>query len=62
VVFLSAVALNYPWEVAQGPLYEGMADLRVAAWHCFVASLDDGVILLVILAVGASLLGRGDWF
>lgn len=62
VVFAVAVALNYPWELAQGPLYEGMSDWRVAAWHCFVASLGDGVLVLLILAVGSVVLRRSDWF
>jgi len=62
VVFFVAVALNYPWELAQGRLYEGMSDLKVASWHGFVASLGDGILLLVVLAIGMGVLRCDDWF
>lgn len=62
VIFLVAVALNYPWELAQAPLYEGMNDLWAAAWHCFVASLGDGLLMLLIFATGLTVLRRVDWF
>jgi hypothetical protein len=62
VVFLVAVALNYPWELAQGRLFEGMSDLKVALWHCFVASLGDGILVLIVLAFGMGVLRRDDWF
>ena len=62
LVFAVAVLVNYPWELAQTPLYVGMDDLRAALWHCFIAALGDGVLVLVIFVAGAVVLGRADWF
>src|ERR1700704_231489 len=39
-----------------------MNDRGTVAWHCFVASLGDGLLVLLIFAVGASVLRRVDWF
>ncbi len=61
-VFVLAVVLNYPWELAQAPLYEGMSDFSLALWHCFVASLGDGLLVLLIFGAGWAALRRNDWF
>jgi hypothetical protein len=61
-IFGIAVAVNYPWELAQTPLYEGMGDFSRMLWHCFVASLGDGMLLLLIFGVGWAVLRRRDWF
>jgi len=62
-IFIIAVLLNYPWELAQGPLYVGMETYNTGVlWHCFVASLGDGVMVLLIVAVGRVFFGRWDWF
>lgn len=61
-IFAVAVALNYVWELAQSPLYEGMGDFRRMLWHCFVASLGDGLLVLLIFGIGWAALGRRDWF
>lgn len=61
-LFLVAVLINYPWEVAQAPLYVGMTSFRAIWWHCFVASLGDGLLLLGIFATGWLALGRYTWF
>jgi hypothetical protein len=61
-VFIVAVAINYPWELAQAPLYEGMSDFSLALWHCFMASLGDGLLVLLIFAAGWAALRRSDWF
>jgi hypothetical protein len=61
-VFIVAVAVNYPWELAQAPLYEGMSDFSLALWHCFVASLGDGLLVLLIFRAGWAALRRSDWF
>lgn len=61
-VFVLAVAVNYPWEMLQASLYR-MDTGSLPTWlHCFRASLGDGVLLLVILILGAWILGRLDWF
>jgi hypothetical protein len=31
-------------------------------WHCFIASLGDGLLVLLIFAVGRVALRRRDWF
>jgi hypothetical protein len=55
--------LNYPWELAQAPLYMGMEDYNAGVfWHCFVASLGDGIMVLLIVAAGWITLRQPDWF
>lgn len=61
-VFLTAVAVNYPWELAQSLLYVGGDDLRVAFSHCFLASVGDGFLVLLILSTGRFVRGSWDWF
>jgi hypothetical protein len=53
---------NYPWELAQAPLYVGMESFRAVWWHCFVASLGDGLLVLGIFVVGWLLLRERTWF
>jgi hypothetical protein len=62
LVFLTAVAINYAWEFAQAPLYEWSGESRNALWHCFVASLGDGLLVLLIFGAGWLTRGRPDWF
>ncbi len=61
-LFLVAVAMNYPWELAQAPLYAGGNDFSAMWWHCFVASLGDGVLVLLIFAIGSLAWRRQNWF
>ena len=62
-IFVVAVLLNYLWELAQAPLYVGMERYNTAVfWHCFVASLGDGIMMLIIAATGRIILRRWDWF
>jgi len=61
-VFVLAVVVNYPWELAQAQLYEGMNDFSLALWRCFVASLGDGILVLLIFGAGWAALRRSDWF
>ena len=62
VVFAVAVAFNFPWEVLQAPLYR----METGSWprwlHCLRASFVDGLLVLLILFLGARVLGRPDWF
>ena len=62
MIFAVAVALNYLWELGQSPLYAGMERFGLVLWHCFVASLGDGLLVLLIFAVGRLVFGRGDWY
>src|SRR5712692_3324140 len=61
-IFVMAVLVNYPWELAQAPLYVGMEHVRTPWWHCFRASLGDGVLVLGIFAVGWAVLRQQAWF
>jgi hypothetical protein len=62
-VFTIAVLLNYVWELAQAPLYVGLENYDAGVfWHCFVASLGDGVMVMIILAAGAITFHRWEWF
>lgn len=48
-VFIFAVLLNFPWEFLQTPLFEGMAAAPhwLAVQRCGIATIGDGVIMLV---------------
>ncbi len=62
VLFAVSVAVNYVWEVAQSPLYEGMGRFGLVLWHCLLASLGDGLLVLLIYAAGWGAFGSRDWF
>jgi hypothetical protein len=62
IIFILAVIINYPWELAHSQLYEGMSDFGLALWYCFVASLGDGLLVLLIFGAGCVALRRNDWF
>jgi len=62
VIFVVTVLFNYPWELAQSPLYVGMESFSAVWWHCFVASLGDGLLVLLIFTAGWGALWRQDWF
>ncbi len=61
-VFVAGVVLNYIWEVSQAVLYVGMVSIETISWHCFVAALGDGLILLIIHGVGWLVFGKPGWF
>lgn len=61
-IFVSAVAFNLVWELAQAPLYVGMDDFRETWWICLLAAMGDGLLLLLIFAVGWLMLRQRDWF
>jgi hypothetical protein len=62
-VFIVAVLLNYLWELAQAPLYVGLQNYNAGVfWHCFVASLGDGIMVLLIVAAGRIVLRQPEWF
>jgi len=55
--------VNYGWELAQAPLYVGMENYSIAVLrHCFVASLGDGLMVLLIVAAGWITLQQENWF
>jgi hypothetical protein len=61
-LFVVAVLFNYPWELVQAPLYVGMDSFSATGWHCFKASLGDGLLVLLIFAAGWAVRQRSDWF
>jgi hypothetical protein len=62
-LFIVAALVNYIWELAQAPLYVGLKSYSAEVfWHCFIASLGDGVMVLLIYLAGWILLRRSDWF
>ena len=62
-VFIVAVLLNYLWELGQAPLYLGMEEYDSGVfWHCFVASLSDGIMVLLIVTAGWITLRQPAWF
>ena len=61
-IFFVATLLNYLWEFAQASLYTGMSELRVALWHCLRAALGDGVLVVLVFALGAVALRSLDWY
>jgi len=62
-VFVVAVPLNYLWELAQAPLYVGLERYTAAVfWHRFVASLGDGIMVMIIFTAGWITFHRWDWF
>ena len=60
-LFVIAVLLNFPWEVAQMPLYVADGNWLEFALHCIVPSLGDGLIVILIFCVGWFARGRSDW-
>ena len=61
-LFGVSVVLNYFWEIAQSFLFVGMDSWENIWWHCFVASLGDGLLVLSIHAAGWRFFRRSDWF
>ena len=61
-VSASAVVVNYPWEMLQSPLYTMDPSSASLWWHCFVASLGDAVLVLILLGAGWALRRRLEWF
>ena len=61
-VFVVAVLLNYPWELAQSPLYSNAGRVGTVWWHCFVASLGDGVLVAIVYFVGTAIFRQPTWF
>ena len=62
MLFGLSVGLNYVWELAQSPLYTGVPTGVSVWWHCFVASIGDGVMIVIIQLFGWLRFGRIDWF
>ena len=53
VAALLAVAVNFAWEMAQAYLYAPMGNLWQATRRCLIASLADGGVGVLVLAVAS---------
>ncbi len=62
LIFIVAVPINYVWEITQAPLYVGMDSFNLVRWCCGLASLGDGLLVLLIYGAGWAVLRRWDWF
>ena len=60
-LFAISVLLNFPWEVAQMPLYVEDGSWFEFALHCIVPSFGDGLIVMLIFCVGWAARGQSDW-
>jgi hypothetical protein len=61
-LFTAAIFINYPWERIQAQFYIMTDASSIGAWLCFLASLGDGLLVLLIYVVGRVALRRQDWF
>jgi hypothetical protein len=61
-VYVIAVAVNYPWEVAQASLFTAASHPQNVWLHCFAASMGDGFMVLLLFGICRLALGRRDWF
>lgn len=62
LIFVISVALNYAWELIQARFFFDMTGWANMWWHCFVASLGDGLIVWIIYVAGWSVTRRRDWY
>ncbi len=58
----AAIPVHFVWEMAHSYLFVGLpAGVSAATWACFVASLGDGALTLLILGAGAVPFGTLAW-
>ena len=61
-VYVFAVAVNYPWELAQSSLFTTASHGGNVWLDCFIASLGDGVMVLLLFGFGWLAVGHRHWF
>ena len=61
LLLVVSVALNYPWEVLQMPLYVNGGDFLNFAKHCVVPAWGDAVIVMIIYSIGWVLTRNSAW-
>ena len=62
VIYAIAVFFNYVWELAQSSLYVGTGNLRNIWWHCGIAAIGDGFLVLIIYMAGWLVFRDPYWF
>ena len=60
-VFLFAVVVNFPWEMAQAYLYAPMGDWLTATTRCVGAAIVDAAIVVGVVIAGRAVFRRWDW-
>ena len=60
-IILFSIPINFIWEMAQMPLYNEMPWNLDTSLFCFVASLGDAIMILVIFFTVAFLLRNKNW-
>lgn len=61
-IFVMSVILNYPWERAQSSLYRADDRSVIPWWLCFLMSLGDGLLVLLMFWAGRVVFGNPAWF
>ncbi len=61
-LFGLAVLVNYPWERAQSRLYIRPGGAEVQWWMCAMASVADGLLVLLMFWIGKLVIGDRDWY
>jgi len=61
-LFVIAVILNYPWERVQSSFYLTNDGTAIPWWHCMLASLGDGLLVLLMFWAGRVIFGHPGWF
>jgi len=62
VIYGIAALFNYVWELAQSLLYVGTALLRNIWWHCGIAAIGDGFLVLIVYTAGWLAFRDAYWF
>lgn len=62
VPFGLAVVVNYPWERAQSGLYVLPGGAEVEWWMCALASVADGLMVLLIFQISRLVIGQREWY
>lgn len=61
LIYAIAVALNYAWELTQSRLYSIESYVGTGWLSCFVASLGDGLMVLLLFCAAWLMTGARDW-
>lgn len=61
MIFIIGFLLNLIWENAQGPLYKGFTNFWDHFWICFLASIVDAVIILLLYGLFAAWYKNINW-
>ncbi|HED06789.1 MAG TPA: hypothetical protein ENI57_01580 [Ignavibacteria bacterium] len=60
-IFVISVILNFVWETAQIPFYYNSQITFSKILYCFIASLGDGIMILIIFFTGKIIFKNNYW-